>query len=211
MSDGKSVERIIIFYGKSGTEVLKVKKTFSWTGHLKAVVSSSHKCIDFGSSKEETNIHPVAFALLPNKNKQTYVRLFQSILKIIPEWKPRNVNVDVEAAVISAFEVFPLVEIHGRYFQMKKCVCGGKFKNLDLLVCTGKMKKYNCKFACVLHGFPPNCRCCKWLGNVDTFQASNAARLTNFSIILLKDGWKMPRSQLIFGPAMGGVIEPPLL
>ena len=66
---------------------------------------------DFGSSKDETNIYPVALALLPNKIRETYVRIFRHVLETIPEWNPRNVTVDFESAAISALkDVFPSLE-----------------------------------------------------------------------------------------------------
>jgi len=47
----------------------------------------------------------VVFAFLPNKRKYTYIRLFRNILRHDPEWTPKNVTVDFEAATISALAV----------------------------------------------------------------------------------------------------------
>lgn len=74
LSDDESAERIIIFCGKSGTEVLKSKQDFFMDGTFKSCSKQFTQIYtihaDFGSSKEETNIHPVAFALLPNKKNR---------------------------------------------------------------------------------------------------------------------------------------------
>lgn len=127
LTDDKSGERIIIFSGTSGREGLASCQDFFMDGTFKSSskqfsqIYSIHA--DFGSSTEETNIYPVAFAFLPNKKKETYLRLFQLILQAIPSWTPRQVNVDFEAAAISAMkEVFPTVEVKGCYFHMKKCL-----------------------------------------------------------------------------------------
>lgn len=127
LSDDNTGDRIIIFCAKSGREVLKTKQDFFMDGTFKSCskqftqIYSIHA--DFGSSTGETNIYPVVFALLTNKKKDTYVRLFKKVLEIIPEWKPRNVTVDFEAAAISALQdVFPSVIIHGCHFHMKKCL-----------------------------------------------------------------------------------------
>lgn len=127
LADDKSGERIIVFSGNIGREGLKCYEDFFMDGTFKSSskqfsqIYSIHA--DFGSSTEETNIYPVAFALLPNKKRETYVRLFRLILEVIPNWTPRRVNVDFETASISALkEVFPSVEIKGCYFHMKKCL-----------------------------------------------------------------------------------------
>ena len=127
LADDKSGERILIFSGTLGKEGLISCEDFFMDGTFKssckqfAQIYSIHA--DYGSSTEETNVYPVAFCLLPNKKKETYARLFQLILKAIPNWTPRRVNVDFEAAAILALkEVFPTAEVKGCYFHMKKCL-----------------------------------------------------------------------------------------
>lgn len=127
LADDKSGERIMIFSGTVGKEGLASCEDFFMDGTFKssskqfAQIYSIHA--DYGSTYDETNIYPVAFALLPNKKKETYVRLFQLLHKGIPNWTPRRVNVDFEAAAIMALkEVFPTVEVKGCYFHMKKCL-----------------------------------------------------------------------------------------
>lgn len=39
-----------------------------------------------------------------DKKKDTYIRLFHHIVNIIPEYKPRKINFDFEAAAISALK-----------------------------------------------------------------------------------------------------------
>lgn len=60
---------------------------------------------------------------MPNKKKETYIRLFQLIRKAVPEWNPETVNVDFEMAAVSAIrEVLPSAHIRGCFFHMKKCL-----------------------------------------------------------------------------------------
>ena len=61
--------------------------------------------------KCETNVFPVAFALLPNKKKETYFRIFRRILEAVPEWKPQN-PLQINGN-IGALQSFPLAEVNG--------------------------------------------------------------------------------------------------
>lgn len=79
--------------------------------------------VDLGSNKEEINVTPAVFALLPNKNKATYVRLFKKILDVIPEWSPEIVNMDFEVGAIKAIEeVFPRVQVQGCFFHLSQSI-----------------------------------------------------------------------------------------
>lgn len=127
LSDDSTGQRILLFSGEKGRESLKNSKIFFMDGTFKscskqfAQIYTIHA--DFESKGEETNVHPVIFALLPNKKRETYVRMFRLILDVIPEWKPQKINLDFEAAAISALrEVFPAAEINGCFFHMKKCL-----------------------------------------------------------------------------------------
>lgn len=127
LKDNTEGERIIILSGKKGKESLKLHENVFMDGTFKSASKQFSQIYtihaDYGSSKEETNIHPVLFALLPDKKKDTYVRLFREILKAVPEWTPRKVTVDFEGAAVSALkEVFPSTEINGCFFHMKKCI-----------------------------------------------------------------------------------------
>lgn len=120
-------ERMIIFCSEKGKECLRSKQDFFMDGTFKSCSKQFNQIYtihaDYGSSEVETNIHPVVFALLPNKKKATYVRVFRHVLQAVPEWKPRNITVDFEGSAINAIrEVSPTSEIHGCYFHFKKCL-----------------------------------------------------------------------------------------
>ncbi|XP_054281223.1 uncharacterized protein LOC128998893 [Macrosteles quadrilineatus] len=76
-----------------------------------------------GSNAQETNVTPVLFALLPDKKKATYVRMFRMILDQVPRWNPEQVIIDFEISVVDALkEVFPCVNIQGCYFHFTQCL-----------------------------------------------------------------------------------------
>uniref|UniRef100_A0A915E070 MULE transposase domain-containing protein n=1 Tax=Ditylenchus dipsaci TaxID=166011 RepID=A0A915E070_9BILA len=53
-------------------------------------------------------VFPILFALLKNKNRATYDKLFGMIRAIVPNFEPNNINVDFEQAVINSLrETFP--------------------------------------------------------------------------------------------------------
>lgn len=127
LADDGVEDRIIIFCGEKGKECLKGFKNFFMDGTFKSCskqftqIYSIHA--DFGSTDEETNINPVLFALLPNKKKETYIRMLRLIRAAVPGWNPETVNVDFEMAATSAIrDVFPSAHISGCFFHMKKCL-----------------------------------------------------------------------------------------
>lgn len=127
LKDDNTGGRLIIFSGALGKEALRSKQDFFIDGTFKSCSKQFSQIYtihaDFGSSKNETNIYPVIFALLPNKRKETYIRLFRLLIEAIPEWNPARVTVDFESAAISALKVvFPAVEVKGCYFHMRKCI-----------------------------------------------------------------------------------------
>ena len=71
----------------------------------------------------DNKMYPVAISLLPNKTKQTYVRLF-ALLKDVVRTKtgidisPDIIQIDFESAVIKAVnEVFPTTAVRGCFFH----------------------------------------------------------------------------------------------
>lgn len=127
LADNGREDRIIAFAGDKGRECLKTQRHFFMDGTFRscskqfAQIYTIHA--DIGSNEKETNVIPVLFALLPNKKKETYIRLFRLVMERIPEWNPQTINVDFESAAISALqEVFPSVDINGCFFHMKKCL-----------------------------------------------------------------------------------------
>jgi hypothetical protein len=87
MSDGSSFlladdgvqDRILIFAGVKGKDVMRDKTSFFMDGTFKSCSTQFTQVglytihVDLGSTLAETNALPIIFALLPNKKKETYV------------------------------------------------------------------------------------------------------------------------------------------
>lgn len=66
-------------------------------------------------------IIPIFYALLPNKTRRTYDKLFTGIKDIWPDFSPETISVDFEqAAISSAVAAFPRCSIHGCFFHLVK-------------------------------------------------------------------------------------------
>ena len=78
--------------------------------------------VDLGSTREETNVTPAVFALLPDKKKVTYIRLFEAILQVVPERALETVNIDFETGAIEAIKhVFPRrAKVQGCFFHFSQ-------------------------------------------------------------------------------------------
>ena len=66
-------------------------------------------------------VHPVAYALLPNKSRQTYTRLFELLYGLCDNLQPQHISVDFELSVMQAVaEVFAGARIDGCLFHLSK-------------------------------------------------------------------------------------------
>ena len=89
-------ERMLIFSSPRGMECLASCKNFFADGTFKSCSKQFAQLYtfhaDLGSSDDETNVVPVLYALLPDKKKETYIRMLRAILKEVPSWKPESVS-----------------------------------------------------------------------------------------------------------------------
>ncbi|XP_041355454.1 uncharacterized protein LOC121373075 [Gigantopelta aegis] len=98
-----------------------------------------------------TTMYPLVFALLPDKQRITYIRLFSLLKNEVQQLlnqplAPSKVQTDFEMAAIQAVETeFPQAEVKGCFFTLHRPF-GGKLKNWVLLFCTKKIQLYR-------HGF----------------------------------------------------------
>lgn len=116
--DDNVEERIIAFSSSAGREAASTYKHFFFDGTFKSCskqflqIYSIH--VDIGSTSSETNVIPIIFALLPNKTKIIYTRLFKLIKEHIPNFNPNTITIDFETATIQAIkDVFPNTQISG--------------------------------------------------------------------------------------------------
>ena len=64
-------------------------------------------------------VHPLLYALLPNKLRGTYSKLFDMILELKPDFNPSVINCNFEMADSNSLKMhFPSVEIRGCFFHL---------------------------------------------------------------------------------------------
>lgn len=137
LADNLDGDRILIFASPATKVMLKVHKNIFIDGTFKSVSKQFSQLytihVDLGSTESETNVAPVVFALLPDKKKTTYIRLFRAILREVPEWAPETVSADYEISIIEAVkDVFPAAEFQGCFFHFSQCLWR-KIQNIGLV------------------------------------------------------------------------------
>ena len=65
-------------------------------------------------TRRHGGVFPVLYALLPNKRRVTYIRMFRMINDLLQDVQPQNIYCDCEHAVFSVMEeYFPGVQLKG--------------------------------------------------------------------------------------------------
>jgi hypothetical protein len=117
---GKEMNRILIFGRKMGLNILERSKTWFVDGTF-SVSPSLFAQVYVILAEDVGGIHPVIYALLPNKKNETYRKLFEMLLNLNPGLLPHSISIDFEIAAISAIkDAFPQVNIHGCYYHLTK-------------------------------------------------------------------------------------------
>lgn len=66
-------------------------------------------------------VHPVVYALLPDKTEATYTRFFAQLNRIQNGLNPQCVSCDFELAVINYVRnTYPNAEIHGCFYHLTR-------------------------------------------------------------------------------------------
>lgn len=125
--DDKSGDRIMVFSTDCGQNLLGTAETIFIDGTFKSCCKQFKQLysfhVDIGSNCTETNIVPVMFALLQNKQKKTYSRLFEIVKEKLPRWSPKTVKIDFEMAAIAALRsIFPNIRVSGCNFHFNQCL-----------------------------------------------------------------------------------------
>lgn len=88
---------------------------------------------DMGSTEVSTNVAPLFYILLKNKERKTYVKVFELIKQAFPEWRPSKFTFDYEmGAINAAANVFPGIKINGCNIHFLKNVVK-KAKSLNFM------------------------------------------------------------------------------
>ena len=110
--------RIIIFGRQRNTTLLKESRKFFVDGTFK-ITPPIFSQVFVILAEMHGGIHPVLYALLPNKLRSTYDKLFSMVLEIQPECHPEAIYCDFEVANFKSLqEHFPTAEIRGFFFHL---------------------------------------------------------------------------------------------
>ncbi|CAF3622430.1 unnamed protein product [Rotaria socialis] len=117
---GPGEDRILMFASDEQADNLQDTEEFLVDGTFKIVPEIFYQLhIIHGVFRD--HVVPLIYALLRQKNTETYQRLINEILKIAPRWSPRSIMINFEQASIGAFQAaFPNVSVSGCYFHLRK-------------------------------------------------------------------------------------------
>lgn len=106
-NSGKEINRILVFERPSALNILESSKT--WFLDITFNVSPSLFAQVYIVLDEDLGgVHPVIYALLPNKKTETYRNFLKILKNLNPELSPSSISIDFEIAAISAIqEAFP--------------------------------------------------------------------------------------------------------
>ena len=125
--DGQK-DRILVFgWAKLIQEVLSVKQDFFIDGTFYACPKQFAQLYTIHAKYRSTHHSvcciPIFYALLPNKQKRTYQRLFHLFNEKFPTWKPESFCLDFEIAVISVLSnLYPDAKLHGCNFHLNQSI-----------------------------------------------------------------------------------------
>ena len=123
---GPGDHRILIFASPnqldilSGAEEILIDGTFKVTPTIFTQLYTIHGVYRNG-------VFPLVFALLSDKQQQTYQKLINELRRLCPSWSPKSVMVNFEKAAINAFEATfnsttNPISISGCFFHLQKSI-----------------------------------------------------------------------------------------
>lgn len=125
--DQGTTDRIIGFGSKLGIQGLSSKNTIFGDGTFKCCNSLFDQLytfhVDLKSTEETTSVRPALYALLPNRKKDTYIKLLTLMKEHIPNFNPRSMKIDFETSTILACrEMFPDCKLKGCNFHFNQSI-----------------------------------------------------------------------------------------
>jgi len=113
---GPGPDRILIFGRQSWLHHLVTSDMWFVNGTF-SIAPSLFSQIYVMLAKEHGGVHPILYALLSNKQRNTYVRMFKLLKEMEPNLKPTSMVCDFEQAAHCAMkDIFPDVQIKGCFF-----------------------------------------------------------------------------------------------
>lgn len=115
---GPGRNRILIFGRQVRVQVLQDSQTWFVDGTFRiAPPLFSQVYVILG--QRLGGVHPILYALLPNKQLETYRRLLTMVNALLPNLQPNAVSCDFELAAIRAIqEVYPNADVMGCFFHL---------------------------------------------------------------------------------------------
>lgn len=118
---GRSQNRILIFATQRNIDLLSTSEHWYADGTFKTVPLLFNQLYTVHGFKDKISI-PLVFALLPNKNEDTYVHFLEN-LKNLGSMSPKTITTDFEIGMIKAFhKVFPNALQKGCFFHFSQCI-----------------------------------------------------------------------------------------
>lgn len=156
--DGRT--RIILFATKKSKAELAQVRHFYCDGTFKCAPKPFLQIYSF-HGKIDSVVKPLAYALLPDKKKTTYLILFRLLKSTVPDIDIKMFTSDFEEAAVRAIQiVFPEVEVKGCYFHFKQAL---KKKGKTLGLQKGRILRKHVALCTILPHLPPEALDDAWL------------------------------------------------
>lgn len=177
ISDDDGTNKILVFATKAARQELKSSKSKFYFGDatFKCVPKPYYQLytihVDLNSDDHSTNVVPVIFALMANKEQSSYVRLFETIKNHGIDLK--TYKCDYEIAQINAYhQVFPNGTLSGCYHHYNAAV----FKKAKSLHGKTSAERMVVRKTAILPLLPPNKILEAWLEIAESAPATNNMR-----------------------------------
>lgn len=153
-------KRIIIFCTQRARELLLTVQDYYSDGTFKICPKPFDQLYtihgDIGSTVNSTNIVPLVYALMSDRQQSSYVALFSLIKSQVPGWNPTKYKTDYEKAAMSAIaKVFPSVIVSGCYYHFNKAIWR-KGRDLEITKSSNPAKIREVALSAVLPLLPPS-------------------------------------------------------
>ncbi|XP_076039035.1 uncharacterized protein LOC143024138, partial [Oratosquilla oratoria] len=117
---GPGLHRILLFGRESWLQHLQSSDTWYGDGTFK-IAPRLFSQVYIILAKKFNGVIPIIYALLPNKQRSTYSKMFEMLKDLEPTLSPTSIICDFEHAAFTAMkEVFPEVEIKGCFFHLSQ-------------------------------------------------------------------------------------------
>lgn len=119
---GPGVNRILIFGRNRSLDILYNSKIWYCDGTFK-IAPSIFSQVFVILAEALGGVHPLIYALLPNKQEKTYTHLFKMLNQLKPGLNPTSISCDFEQAILKSIKAeYPNAEIDGCLYHFSKNV-----------------------------------------------------------------------------------------